>query len=97
MDGRTLMLVAGWVPLLPEASSRWCGRTPEQGHEEGDDINTTLQAVAVAAAMRKRRKFVTVNMANRMGFAGESQVQSTLYVYTWRGAHMMASTRHGRN
>jgi hypothetical protein len=81
------MLGAAWVPFLPEASSRWSVRTPEQGHKEGDDSNTTLQAVAMAAAMMKRKKFVKVNMANKIESAG-GVPGTRLYLYTCRGAHI---------
>jgi hypothetical protein len=75
---------ACWLALLlPEATSSWFGQVLEQGHEEGDS-NTMLQAVAMAAAMMKRRKLVIVNMSNRM-HPGESQVHSTLCIYMWSG------------
>jgi hypothetical protein len=65
---------------LPEASSSWFGQVLEQGHEEGDS-NTTLQAVAMAAAMMKRRKLVIVNMSNKMHSPGSPRF-TQLYVYT---------------
>jgi hypothetical protein len=76
---------ACWLALLlPEASSSWFGQVLEQGHEEGDS-NTMLQAVAMAAAMMKRRKLVIVNMSNKMHPRGSPRLtQLFMYIHEER-------------
>ena len=68
------MLGSAWVPLSREATRRLSGRAPAHGQDDEGDSSSTLQAVAMAAAMMRRTKFVTVNMAKQQDpiFAGNT-------------------------